>query len=151
MHPHLCYSTSCSLYAGVLYTHHHQLPTMSDFLSSPPDNDDNIIALLLLAMCDPSVSNKTPTFLLMRSEEEMAKSGTMHYSIHCQVLSGLYSTASMMMLCSSNYVGLTMFLPSSYTSFSSHVLIPFLPVGKIRISLLEIKQPRKVGEDTSVP
>jgi hypothetical protein len=44
-----------------------------------------------------------------------------------------------------------MLLSSSYTSCSNLVFIPLFPVGKIRISLLEIQQQRKVGKDTSVP
>ena len=86
----------------------------------------------------------------MKSKEEMAKSGDMHNSIHCQVHSGLCSTASIMML-SSLCVGLTMLPLSSYTSYASLGSIPLLPVGKLWISLSEIQQPKKIGEDTSVP
>ena len=149
MHPLVCYAASCSLYAWVLYIHHRRSLTMSNFISSPDDDDDDImITLLLLPMCYPPV-NRTPSFRESLTVDEVRRRS----GIHCQVHSGLCSTASMMMPWLP-YVVLTMLLSRSYTSCCSNlVLIPLLvPVvgGKIRISLLEIQQPRKVGKDTSV-
>ena len=87
----------------------------------------------------------------MRSEGEAANMvpGTTA-SFACQVHSGLCSTASMMML-SSNCVGSAMLPSSSYTNCSIPVLIPLLTVGKIRIPLLEVQQPKRVGTDCSFP
>ena len=59
-------------------------------MSSSPDDHDNdttydddemIIPLILLAACDPSVNKMSlfsETLLLIRSENEVAKSGTRH-------------------------------------------------------------------------
>ena len=123
-------------------------------MSSSPDDHDNdttydddemIIPLILLASCDPSVNKMllfSETLLLIRSENEVAKSGTRHqeapgsyYSTYsCQVH---YSTASMMMPLSSHCVVVIM-LPcsSSYIRYFGIVFIPILfPVRKIRMLL----------------
>jgi hypothetical protein len=153
MHPLVCYAASCSLYAWVLYIHHRRSLTMSTFISSPDDDDDDImITLLLLAMCYPPV-NRTPSFRESLTVDEVRRrSGKIrHHALQHPLSSPFWTLFNSMMMLWLPCVGLTMLLSSSYTSCSNLVFIPLLPVGKIRISLLEIQQPRKVGKDTSVP
>ena len=90
-------------------------------------HDDMIITWLLPAACDIAI-NKTPSFSDSLTVDEVrkrrsSKFSTRHHSIHCQVHSGLCSTASIMML-SSHCAVLTMISPlSSYTNYSSPVSV----------------------------
>ena len=158
MHPLVCYAASCSLYAWVLYIHHRRSLTMSTFISSPDDDDDDImITLLLLAMCYPPV-NRTPSFRESLTVDEVRRrSGKIRHHALQHPLSSPFWTLfnSKHGWWCSDYLVLVwpcFFRAPTPASCSNLVFIPSLPVGKIRISLLEIiQQQRKVGKDTSNP
>ena len=106
---------------------------MLAFLSS--HDDEMIIILLLQAACDLAINKQDAIISLSLTvdevkEEEAAKSGAVYFSINFQkVHSWLCSISSMIMHPS-----------SSYTSYSSLVLIPLLLVRKKGIHCQEFSR-----------
>ena len=153
MHPLVCYAASCSLYACVLYIHHRRSLTISTFISSPDDDDDIMITLLLLAMCYPPL-NRTQSFgESLTVDEVRRRSGKIRRHALQHPLSRPFWTLfnskhddALITLCGFDHASFELlhqlFKPCFYS---------FTPCRKIRISLLEIQQQRKVGKDTSVP
>jgi hypothetical protein len=105
-------------------------------------------------MCYPPV-NRTPSFRESLTVDEVRRrSGKIRHHALQHPLSSPFWTLfnskhddALITLCGFDHASFELLHQQLFKPF----FIPSLPVGKIRISLLEIQQQRKVGKDTSVP